>query len=235
MKGRISEVSNSKVGLPRIGKVKIGMKNKNGYPQSVDYFIPTGKYAGLFTQVYGDKPQVIQVVFPSDNPVDVCCEQYEYRDDAGQRIAYGDGEDFQVWNGNKYIEMNTLDYPNLMDSVAKRYPNKSVREGGEGWKIILTLNFIIPLVRGIAGLWTFETKGTASTIPNVRDTFDLMLKERGLCRGIVFDLAVQFAKSQKPGDKSKFPVVSLIPNESEENIMKIKEALKPVKLLNDGK
>ena len=57
--------------LPRVGQIKIGMKNANGYPQSVDYFIPTGKYAGLFTQAYGEKPQTIQIVFPDDDPAKV--------------------------------------------------------------------------------------------------------------------------------------------------------------------
>lgn len=78
---------------------KIGMKNANGYPQSVDYFIPTGKYAGLFTQAYGEKPQTIQIVFPDDDPAKVCNERYEYRDDDGRLIAAGDGETFQVWDG----------------------------------------------------------------------------------------------------------------------------------------
>ena len=70
--------------LPRVGQIKIGMKNANGYPQSVDYFIPTGKYAGLFTQAYGEKPQTIQIVFPDDDPAKVCNERYEYRDADGR-------------------------------------------------------------------------------------------------------------------------------------------------------
>ena len=82
MKGRIRrpEAEKSRLILPRVGQIKIGMKNANGYPQSVDYFIPTGKYAGLFTQAYGEKPQTIQIVFPDDDPAKVCNERYEYRD-----------------------------------------------------------------------------------------------------------------------------------------------------------
>lgn len=58
-KGRIvrPEAEKSRLILPRVGQIKIGMKNANGYPQSVDYFIPTGKYAGLFTQAYGENPK----------------------------------------------------------------------------------------------------------------------------------------------------------------------------------
>lgn len=234
MKGRIRrhEAEKSRLILPRVGQIKIGMKNANGYPQSVDYFIPTGKYVGLFTQAYGEKPQTIQIVFPDDDPAKVCNERYEYRDDDGRLIAAGDGETFQVWDGKKYETLTTEEYPNLMSAITRRYPNrKSKQDGHDGWEITLTLNFIVPLVRGVAGVWQFSTKGTASTIPNIRDTFDAMLQERGFVKGIVWDMNVQFAVSQKPGDRSRYPVVSIVPNESEGNLRKVTEAFKPVKLL----
>ena len=226
MKGRIKrpEAQQSRLILPRVGQIKIGMKNANGYPQSVDYFIPTGKYAGLFTQAYGEKPQTIQIVFPDDDPAKVCNERYEYRDDDGRLIAAGDGETFQVWDGKKYEELTVTQYPNLMASIAKRYPNrKSKQPDADGWEVTLTLNFIVPLVRGIAGVWQFATKGTASTIPQIRETFD----------GIIFDLNVQFATTQKPGDRSRFPVVSLVPNESADNVLKVRKAWEPVKQLDN--
>jgi hypothetical protein len=237
MNGRITrqDVGIKKVVLPRVGLIKIGKKEigKNGkeYPKSVDYFIPTGKYAGLFTQAYGDKPHTIQIVFPSDDPEQVCNEMYEYWDDEGKRIAYGDGETFYVWSGDKYKKYSINDYPTLMQGVAGKHPNRLVRSGEDGWVITLTVTFIIPMVRGIAGVWQFVTKGSASSIPNIRDTFDTMLAERGFVKGIVWDMNVEFAKSRKPGNHSKYPVVSIVPNESEGNLRKISEAFKPIKLV----
>lgn len=219
-----------RLALPRVGKIKIGMKNAKDYPQSVDYFIPSGKYASLFTQAYGDKPSTIQIVFPDDDATKVCCEYYEYRDDKGQLIAKGDGETFEVWNGREYKKLTIEQNPNLMQFVGNKYPNKAQLKSGDGWRVRLTLNFIIPLVRGIAGVWTFETNGSASTIPQVRDTFDVMLKERGYCKGVIFDLNVKFATSQKPGDNSRYPVVSLVPNESADNVQKVTQAYKPLQL-----
>ena len=237
MAGRIVKKASaeiSKLALPRGGTIKIGFKDERGFPRSVDYFIPTGKYASLFTKAYGEKPQTIQVVFPDDDPAKVCNERYEYRDDEGRLLATGDGENFQIWNGKEYQEVSIEQSPNLMRSVEKRHPNKLYQKTGDGWQIILTLNFIIPCVRGIAGVWQFSTKGNASTIPNVRNVFDAMLEMKGYCKGIIFDLSVQYAKSQKPGDKSRYPVVSLVPNESEENIRTIKAAYEPIKVLTDG-
>ena len=235
MKGRIKrpEANKARLILPRVGFVKIGMKNERGLPQSVDYFIPVGKYAGLFTQAYGERPQTIQIVFPDDDPEKVCNERFEYRDDEGRLIAEGNGELFKVWDGTKYEELTVEQYPNLMQSIAKRYPNKAVKKGGDGWKITLTLNFIVPLVRGVAGVWQFTTNGSASTIPAIRETFDGMLAERGFCKGIIFDLNVQFATTQKPGDKSRFPVVSLVPNESDDNVLKVKKAFEPNKRIEN--
>lgn len=231
MKGRIKrpETQNNRLVLPRVGFIKIGMKNERGLPQSVDYFIPVGKYANLFTQAYGEKPQTIQIVFPDDDPEKVCNERYEYRDDDGRLIAEGNGEVFKVWDGQKYEQLTIEQYPNLMAGISKRYPNRAVKKGLDGWKITLTLTFIVPLVRGIAGVWQYTTNGSASTIPAIRETFDGMLSERGFCKGIIFDLNVQYATTQKPGDKSRFPVVSLVPNESADNVLKIKKAFEPVK------
>ena len=158
---------------------------------------------------------------------------YEYRDDDGRRIAYGDGETFFVWNGKQYAQYSTKDYPNLMAGVAEKHPNRAVKNGGDGWIVTLTVTFIIPLVRGVGGVWQFTTKGTASTIPNIRDTFDAILEEKKFVKGIIFDMNVQFAVSQKPGDRSRYPVVTIVPNESEGNLFAVKEAFKPIKLIEE--
>ena len=103
------------------------------------------------------------------------------------------------------------------------------------WKITLTLNFIIPKIRGIMGLWSFSTKGSASTIPQVRDTFDAVMEQNGHVAGVIFDLSVKMQKSNKPNDTSKYPVVRLVPNESRANLEMIQEAKKPINLIENAK
>jgi hypothetical protein len=52
---------------------------------------------------------------------------------------------------------------------------------------------------------------------------------------VVFDLSVVMHRSNKPGDSSRYPVVSLVPNESRENLLKVKAASEPVRLeLTEG-
>ena len=224
MAGRILNKEKTKrLPFPILGRVACGEKSEKGYPRSLDYFVASGKYAELFKSAYGDKPSPIQIVFPSDNPELVCREEYEFRDTQGKLVASGDGETFKVWSDKTkaYITLSTEQYPNLMEMIAGKYPKCE-------WKITLTLNFIIPKVRGIIGLWSFSTKGSASTIPQVRDTFDAMLEQNGHASGVIFDLSVKMHKSNKPNDSSRYPVVSLVPNESEENLRMVKESRKPI-------
>lgn len=204
--------------LPEIGRLHIGKKQmgQNGkeYPVSVDYFIPAGKYAGMFTQALGDKPQTIQVIFPDDNPEKVCNERYEYRDDKGALVAKGDGRTFEIWDGKHYVPYCVDSYPDIMEQITKNNPTK---RGADNWDVALTLRFIVPAVRGIVGVWQFSTKGRASSIKNIRNSFDGVQMMRGTVTQTVFDLSVQFAKSNKPGVSSRYPVVSLVANDNRVN------------------
>ena len=224
MAGRILNKEKTKrLPFPILGRVACGEKSEKGYPRSLDYFVASGKYAELFKSAYGDKPSTIQIVFPNDD-AELCCKEfYELRDTAGKLVSEGDGETFKVWSDKTkaYITLSIEQYPNLMEMIACKYPKCE-------WKITLTLNFIIPKVRGIMGLWSFSTKGSASTIPQVRDTFDAMLEQNGHASGVIFDLSVKMHKSNKPNDSSRYPVVSLVPNESEENLRMVKECKKPL-------
>ena len=208
--------------LPEIGRLHIGMKREDGLPMSIDWFRPTGKYAGLFTQALGEKPNTIQVVFPSDDAAAVCNERYEYRDDKGALVARGDGRTFEIWDGKKYAPYSVAQYPNIMDQITANNPTK---RGADNWDIVLTLRMIVPAVRGIVGVWQFSTKGKASSIRNIRESFDGVQMMRGTVTQTVFDLSVQFAKSNKPGSNSRYPVVSLVANDN--RIKEIQQSLAP--------
>ena len=226
MAGRIiNNKEQKRLPFPIVGHVKCGMKSDKGYPMSVDYFIPSGNYAPLFTQAYGEKPSTIQIVFPSDDAELVCREEYVLRDGQGKLVATGDGETFKTWSekAKKYIIVTTTEQPDIMAMLEKHYKQE--------WKITLTLVFILPLVRGVMGCWQFQTKGSASTIPQVRDAFDAMLETNGKAAGVIFVLSVKMHVSQKPNEKSRYPVVTLVPNESLENLQKVHEARKPIALI----
>lgn len=227
MGGRIYREARSKVlELPEVGRLRIGKKEagRNGkeHPVSVDYFIAAGKYADMFHRALGERPSTVQIVFPSDDAEAVCNERYEYRDDKGALVASGDGKTFRVWTGQKYDVFGTDEYPDIMEQIAHNNPTK---RGDENWDIVLTLRFIIPSVRGIVGVWQFSTKGKASSVKNIRNSFDGVQQLRGTVTQTVFDLSVAFAKSNKPDTNSKYPVVSLVANDT--RIEEIRQTLQP--------
>lgn len=219
-KGRIIRPEGQALKLPRVGMIKTGFKNEKGYPQSTDYFLATGKYKSLFEYAYPGKPQTIHIVFWDDDVSTMCEERFEYRDKDGRLYAFGNGEEFDVWDVNKkkYLKYSSSEHPDIMDKIHSKVNYK-------GWSVTLTIRFILPKVKEIAGHWQFTTKGEASSIPSIRDTFDAMLNSRGSIRGVIFDLNVKFAKSNKPGVNSRYPVVNLVPNQSQENIEIVKGSM----------
>lgn len=212
--------------LPEVGRLHIGKKQMGDkgreFPVSVDYFIPSGKYADLFVAALGEKPSTIQVIFPSDNPELVCNERFEYRDNSGALVARGDGRIFEIWDGQRYAPYSVDKYPDIWDQIIRNNPTK---RGADNWDIVLTLRFIIPAVRGIVGVWQFSTKGKASSVRNIRESFDGVQALRGTVTNTVFDLSVKFAKSNKPGNNSRYPVVSLVANDN--RISEVREAMNP--------
>lgn len=227
MAGRIyrPEQANGILELPEIGRLHIGKKQagQNGreYPVSVDYFIPSGKYATMFTAALGDKPQTIQIIFPDDSPGKVCNERYTYRDDRGALVARGDGQVFEIWNGKEYAKYSITEYPDIWDQIIKNNPTK---RGADNWDVELTMRFIIPAIRGVVGVWSLTTKGAASSVKNLRDSFDSVQAMRGTVTTSVFDLSVHFHKSNKPGSNSRYPVLDLVCNDS--RVAEIREMLK---------
>ena len=68
------------------------------------------------------------------------------------------------------------------------------------------------------GCWQFVTKGSASSIPSIRNTYDYIMQYASTTVNIPFDLTVKKVSSQIPGDTRTYPVVSIVANLSKESI-----------------
>lgn len=205
--GRIAQrkTENSASTLPEVGKIKIGQKHEQkGYPMSLDYFRPTGNYANEFHNIYGDKPKKLTVAFISDDLNEVCNERYECWD-KGKRHGWGDGQEFTIWDGKEYIKVNADDS----------------RVRAMKWDMMLTLRFVLLDMKGIMGYWTFSTKAKQTTIPSVVKAFDYVRERANTIIGFPFNLIVEKKTGYNPGEAKNYPVVSLVPNFSEESIEKV--------------
>jgi hypothetical protein len=207
-----------------IGKIKIGEKkpsaNGGERPSAIDYFKPfaDGMYEKLFREAYGEKPTTIPIFFVSDDMAQSCPYFFELRDGAGKRVANGDGVTFNVATK---MQDNTVSDLVVSPPDIDKWMNDLERTSGGKWKEVLVLRFIIPNIP-ILGVWEFRTGGDDSTIPNIVGTIDTVKAMAGRISGIPFDLSVKIVKSDKAGSSSKYPVVSLVCNISEESARRVK-------------
>lgn len=205
--------------LPEIGKIKIGEKAMSAggkeYPKSLDYFRPTGNFANEFTNVYGDKPTRLSVCFISDSLSEVCNERYESWV-KGKRWGWGDGTTFTIWDaaadGGKGAYIGDV-------------PAADTRVKALKWDIMLTLRFVLLELKGIMGYWTFQTKAKATTIPSVVKAFDFVSERAGTIKGFPFNLIVERKTGYNPGEAKSYPVVTLVPNFSEDAIVMVNQYL----------
>lgn len=233
--GRIvSKITKRHTKLNRLGKIRVGMKTQSRsgnklVPTSLDYFVATGKYAEKFYAAYPDQPNVIGVVFVSDNIEDACNERLELRDNTGSLVATGDGREFKVYD-KKIDDYVSYVMDDEDDDTAKylrlELPKMlSTANFRAKWEVVLTMQFVVPKIKDVFGVWVFETKGKMSSIPNIRDTFDAVKDMAGTVVNIPFDLTVEKVKSQKPGSSRTYPVVNLIPNVSKDRMETIQDFL----------
>jgi hypothetical protein len=116
---------------------------------------------------------------------------------------------FFIWNETKQEYVEETDKERVAEFTKQK---KGI------WKPVLTLNFIIPKIRGVLGMWQFQTSGDKTSIHAIRDAYDRVKEMAGTVINIPFDLVVKKVKSNKPNDNRSYPVVCLIPNVSTENI-----------------
>jgi len=221
----------NQLGFAIIGKIKIGKKNEKGYPESLDHFRATGNHAEQFYKALGPEPKKIRIVFPSPFPEVCCYQRIEGRDSEGNLAAVSDGLNHRLWS-DKVKDYIPATNQELEDAKTKGIPvTKGYGQNAKttmilvkNWVERLTLRFIVLEMKGILGVWELSTNGIASSIPNIIGNFDRMADSAGRnMNKVVFDLSVDFAKGQKPGSMSRYPVLTLVPNLSYESAMMLND------------
>lgn len=103
---RIKGISDRPRRLPRIGKIRLGIKKKSlksgkEYPAEVDYFVVPEEVA----KIYGEKPMALDIMFPV-NSIDIIAPQAYKAYGSDQRLkCKGDGETAMRWIENKQEEI----------------------------------------------------------------------------------------------------------------------------------
>lgn len=227
--GRISrrKDDNAASSLPEIGKIKIGDKGVSAkgveYPKALDYFKPTGTFANEFTKLFGDKPKKLNIAFISDDLGEVCNQRYECWE-KGKRWGYSDGETYTVWDKTKGDKDKDNNPKGAYVTITADTPeNQQLIKSVGKWEEMLTLRFVLLEMKGIMGYWRFETKAKAVTIPSIVKSFDLVKEKAGSIIGFPFSLIVEKKTGYNPGEAKNYPVVTLVPNFTQDTLAMVRE------------
>ncbi|MCP4651283.1 MAG: hypothetical protein GY853_14540 [PVC group bacterium] len=218
MKGRIQRADNKADNIPpKVGNIRIGIKDSRGIPKAIDYFLCDSNYKKTFNDVFGEKPNLLKIVFPSDKPEEVCRQQFEGRDKAGNLVYTSDGINHMLFNYDSGClipcEENELLQAKergirVMTGYGRNKKTEIVQITQESE--VLFLKFMIIKMSGILGTFVLTTKAAASSIPSIIASFDYVLERAGPnFIHVPFDLSVKIHKSNKPGTVSKYPVLTL--------------------------
>jgi len=196
--------------FPRLGKIRLGIKAKNEkgqeYPKAVDYFVCDNLE---FQEVYPERPKVLDICFPTDNPEDWASQFYRAYSRTRGLTCRGDGE-----TCNRLIDASTGESA-IADSQAKKtawkelpcqgreceyYKAKTCRE-------MMFLQFLLPKVRGL-GIWQLDTSSQNSII-NINSAVELLRKAKGHIAMVPLRLSVVPLEVSPEGRKKTVYVLQL--------------------------
>jgi hypothetical protein len=217
-----------KVSADPRGKIKSGMKNEKGLPQSLDYF-NISKFPELLS-AYGLKPSVLILFFPTNNIADFFdCNYILYGKDTKLRSCDGDRcihrIDEEV-GGEKYLAGQESEC-----SCAKhKLPEKDKKRCH--YNAYFKAYVAIPQTGKVDSpmCYLFET-GSHNSGENVLSELEkIRVLNNGTLIGIPFALSVKMV-SGKETAKTKFPIWTLTPIGMLSEIRKRTDAftLEPVK------
>lgn len=202
-----------------IGKIKIGelVTTETGkkYPTTLEYFRATGNFDKVFNATYGEKPTELDILFATDD--EKSCEQFA--EIYGGKILFAVmknntvfGYDLKCSKMEKketlFSSNNWLEVEKFMIEYAEKLNELKPSSKAYSWNYKIRLNFFLPKIENVLGLWTFESKGS-SMIFSIADTFDQAKKMFGSVNGILFKLTVCKVEQSTPNGKRIFSTVKL--------------------------
>ena len=223
----------SRSAIAEIGRLGMGVVQTNAtgqtYPSSTDHFVARGDFARQFHELLGEKPNRIPIRFYSDKTDFSCQERLELRDKNGKLYGYGDGETFTFYSQktksfSSQISINQR--PDIQPAALAFLRQGLTVEKAKliDWKPTLNLRFLIadfPCV----GYWQLSVHGKNSSIPNLRDTFDLWQQTLKSVRHLPFLLTIKKVKSDTSGSARQYCVAGLIPDFPLEAALQLSELL----------
>jgi hypothetical protein len=206
IKNTIKNVSNIRR-LPRLGKIRLGIKAGNGdksYPKETDYFVCPVEVQ----KVYGDKPKELDIIFPVDDVSIVFPQSYKWYSFTTLKCK-GDGETAMRRVQDLTPEQKEIlngDIPeNSFDMVEVNCPCPLLEEGK--CSQVGSLSFMIPKV-SLAGVYQIDTRSINSFV-NINSALELAKGIAGRIAMIPFKLKRIPQKIEYEGKMQTHYILSL--------------------------
>lgn len=162
--------------MPRIGKVRLGIKEKSKsgklYPKAVDYFVvqhdqsTSEAAADAFHDTYGEHPTALNIMFPTDDPQLFFAQSYRRYGSSAGLTCRGDGR------AAMQLDQQTGELLGIACDPAMCQWHQAGH-----CRPIGSLQFLLPDVAGI-GVWQIDTSSINSII-NVNSGIDFVRRLTG--------------------------------------------------------
>ena len=190
------------VRLPRLGKIRLGMKvEKEGsksYPKALDYFNCPGEVQAIF----GEKPKSLEIMFPSDDPELFAPQYLKCYSRTQGLICIGDGE-----TARRKVDKETGDIASHTTAEWGWYdklicnPQECPEYMSKQCRRVMTLLFLLPDVDGL-GVWQIDTTSFYSIV-NTNSMIKLLKNLAGRCSFIPLTLSLGAIEVSPNGLKKK--------------------------------
>ncbi|WP_035108125.1 hypothetical protein [Desulfovirgula thermocuniculi] len=178
------------VRFPRLGTIALGVKNEEGYPVAVDYFVVPPEVQA----VYGPQPRELDVMFPAEDFNVIASAWLKRYGDQFGLICRGDGETATLAGNYGKLEEYGVTVRGGVYRMRGREEAalETEKNGGRTWvkipctyqqcrfyaagkcREVVILSVILPKVPGVLGVYSLDT-GSINSYRNIRDAL-MMLK-----------------------------------------------------------
>ena len=183
--------------LPRLGKIKMGVKVKSDkgieHPQKTDYFVCPPEVQAM----YGQKPKVLDILIPVEDEEKWAPQYYKLYSRTQGLVCKGDG-----CNASRLIDTATGDRAHKTTTQAIRKDWECAGRkcpdylSKEGCKEVMSLMFILYKVPGM-GVWQIDTSSVNSII-NINSCADYIRAVFGKISWIPLQLTIEPKEVQNP-------------------------------------
>lgn len=195
------------------GKIKSGMKNAKGLPQSLDYF-NVSKFPELEI-AYGLKPAMLIVFFPTDNITDFFDTNYDRwgrakgKDKEGVLIRRCNGE-VCVHRIDETIDGTKYAAGEESECVCRKHSDKMKQDEKCRWITSFSAYIATPQTGKINSPMCYRFESSENSGKNILSQLEqFKVVNNGSLLGVPFALSVKMVSGKKA--KEKFPVWNIIP------------------------